>query len=71
VLAKGERLANGMLTWDPRSNTRLVKSPIRPYYEFGIVNKASSSQDAGVVRVTLHDGTAVRSRHAHVRTASR
>lgn len=71
VLAPGERLTGGKLTWDSRSSTRIAKSPLRPYYEFGIVDLANPNKDVGVVRVTLHDGTASRSRHAHVRTASR
>jgi hypothetical protein len=62
LLAKGERLTDGMLTWDPRRNTKLAKSPVRPYYKFGVVNATHSNQAVGAVRVTFHDGTVVRSR---------
>jgi len=56
ALAPDERLTGGTLTWNPRTKTRLGKSPVSPYYELGIVDTAG--QSAGVVRVAL-DGGAV------------
>ena len=56
ALAPDERLTGGILTWNPRTKTRLGKSPVSPYYELGIVDTAG--QSAGVVRVAL-DGGAV------------
>jgi hypothetical protein len=69
ALAAGESLTAGVLTWDPGRAMKLGKSPVRPYYKFGVVNatrldkadKADKSDKAvGVVRVTFNDGTVVR-----------
>ena len=51
VLAAGETLGAGILTWDSRANTGFVKSPTKPYYEFPILDARGRS--AGVVRVPL------------------
>jgi hypothetical protein len=57
LLAAGESLSARGLTWDPRSNTQMVKSPIRPYYEFGVI---ASGKTIGTIRVALNDGTVAR-----------
>jgi hypothetical protein len=57
ALAKGESLTGGLLTWDPRSNSQLAKSPSSPYYEFGITGAHSKRAK---VRVRLNDGMVVR-----------
>jgi hypothetical protein len=59
VLASGERLTGGTLTWNPRANTGLAKSPNTPYYEFGI---ASADSKTAAVRVRLNDGMVERSK---------
>jgi len=71
MLAKGERLTGGVLTWDARSDTRIARSPIRPYYEFGVDSATQRDTHVGKVRVTLTDGTVERNRQAQVRAASR
>jgi len=58
ALQKGESLTPGILTWDPRSNTTLAKAPTFPYYEFGVI---AADKAVGVVRVSFHQGTVVRS----------
>jgi len=58
VLAKGETLGAGKLTWNPRGNSQLVTSPNFPYYEFSITGSKTSK--APIARVTLHNGTVVR-----------
>jgi hypothetical protein len=60
ALARGESLTDGILTWDPRSNAQLTRSPTRPYYEFGILGATGGV--SGAVRVALDDGTVVRGR---------
>lgn len=52
--------AGAVLTWDPRSNARIGRSPAFPSYEFGIVT--ADHTDGGIVRVTLHDGQSERIR---------
>jgi len=60
VLAKGDRLTtDGVLTWNPRSDSELARSPNAPYYEFGVIDANGKSNTA---RVLLHDGTAVHGR---------
>ena len=59
LLRHGETLTDGKLTWDPRSGSRLARSPSFPYYEFGILDESGTK---AVIRVTLLDGTVVRSR---------
>jgi hypothetical protein len=71
TLAKGERLTGGVLTWDARSDARIAKSPIRPYYEFGVDSATKRDTRVGKVRVILSDGAVARSRQAQVRAASR
>lgn len=56
VLARGESLTGGTLTWDPMTHAR---SPSFPYYEFGIVGANDTSS---VARVMLHDGAITRGR---------
>ncbi len=58
VLVKGESLTGGLLTWNPRTNSQLAKSPGFPYYEFGI---AGATTKSAKVRVRLNDGMVVRS----------
>jgi len=58
-LGHGESLTDSKLTWDPRSGSRLASSPSSPYYEFGILGENGTHT---VTRVTLLDGTVVRSR---------
>lgn len=58
ALAAGESLTGGILTWDPRVNSQLAKSPNNPYYEFGVAGIASTA--ASVIRVSLNNGTVVR-----------
>jgi hypothetical protein len=60
LLAGGERLTAGVLTWDPRGAGRLARSPARPYYEFGVTG--ATGAELGVVRVALDAGAAQRSR---------
>jgi len=60
ALAPDERLAGGVLTWNPRTKTQLGRSPTSPYYEFGVVDTAG--RGAGVVRVALDHGLAERGR---------
>ena len=57
LLARGEILTGGGLTWNPRSSARVARSPIRPYYEFGVF---SGSVKVGAVQVPLYGGAAVR-----------
>jgi hypothetical protein len=52
VLARGERLKAGVLTWNPRTNSKFAKSPNAPYYEFGIAGAGKTA----AVRVRLNDG---------------
>jgi len=54
-LGMGESLTGGTLTWNPRSNTQLSKSPSSPYYEFGIAGSKTAT-----VRVRLNDGAVIR-----------
>jgi hypothetical protein len=61
VLAHGERLTAGTLTWDPRITTKMAKSPLRPYYKFGVVNASHPKNAVGTVQVTFNNGTVVRS----------
>jgi hypothetical protein len=55
-LAPGESLTGGVLTWNPRANTGLAKSPNAPYFEFGVAGSKTAA-----VRVRLADGLTVRS----------
>ncbi len=64
ALAKGERLTGGTLTWDPRRHDKMVKSPLRPYYQFGVTGAPHPKNDVGVIRVPLDGGAAVRSSSA-------
>jgi hypothetical protein len=57
ALARGEQLAAGKLTWDPRSGGKLAKSPGAPYYQFGI---AGATSKTAAIRVTLQGGTVER-----------
>ena len=57
LLAKGEILTGGGLTWNPRSTGQIARSPNRPYYEFGVF---SSGVKVGAVQVPLYGGAAVR-----------
>jgi hypothetical protein len=60
ALAKGDRLTtDGVLTWNPLSDSELARSPNAPYYEFGAIDANGKRTTA---RVLLHDGTAVRGR---------
>jgi hypothetical protein len=59
LLAKGELLTGGGLTWDPRSGAQIARAPTRPYYEFGVF---SGAVKVGAVQVPLYGGAAVRSR---------
>lgn len=53
-LAIGESLSGGQLSWNPRVNTKLSKSPNAPYYEFAVDGGKST------IRVRLNDGAVVR-----------
>lgn len=57
TLSQGEHLTGGLLTWDPRGDAPLEKSPVTPYYEFGIMGPGN--QDAGMVYVSLNGGAEV------------
>jgi hypothetical protein len=57
LLVAGEALTGGGLRWDPRGSGQLAKSPTHPYYEFGVLHAGKS---AGVVRIALDGGAAVR-----------
>lgn len=59
VLGRGETLTESKLTWDPRSDAQLARSPSFPYYEFGVRDATGKTSTA---RVRLHDGKAVRGR---------
>jgi hypothetical protein len=60
VLAKGDRLTtDGVLTWNPRSDPELARSPNAPYYEFGVIDANGKTNTA---RVLIHGGTTVRGR---------
>jgi hypothetical protein len=52
VLTQGEWLKAGVLTWNPRTNSKFAKSPNAPYYEFGIAGAGKTA----AVRVRLNDG---------------
>jgi hypothetical protein len=55
TLVLGETLTGGVLTFNPRTLTGFAKSPIAPYYEFGV-----SGTKGGTVRVQLHGGAVLR-----------
>ena len=59
ALAAGESLTPAILTWDASGSARLQKSPFLPYYELGVVGADGA---AGVVRVPLTGGPAIRGR---------
>jgi hypothetical protein len=60
ALDAGDRLTtDGVLTWNPLSDSELARSPNTPYYEFGVIDANGKSNTA---RVTIHDGTAIRGR---------
>jgi len=59
VLGRGETLTEGKLTFNPRSDSQLARSPSLPYYEFGVRDATGNTSTA---RVRLHDGAAVRGR---------
>lgn len=54
-LGLGESLSGGQLSWNPRSNTKLSKSPNAPYYEFAVAGSKGAT-----IRVRLNDGAVVR-----------
>jgi hypothetical protein len=60
LLAAGESLANGTLTWDARSITSFGKSPTQPYYEFDINTVGNQGKVATQIRVMLNGGAASR-----------
>lgn len=62
VLGKGESLTGGTLTWNPRSNTGLARSPNAPYYEFGIVGATGAHNKSAKVLVRLNDGMVARTK---------
>jgi len=60
ALDAGDRLTtDGVLTFNPLSDSELARTPNTPYYEFGVTDAHGKSTTA---RVTLHDGTAIRGR---------
>jgi hypothetical protein len=61
MLAAGERLGRGRLTWDPLVTTRISKSPVQPYYEFEAIGSTASGKPTGEIRVSITEGAMERS----------
>jgi hypothetical protein len=62
TLARDERLTGGVLTWSARGNVPVARSPVRPYYEFGIASASRPDAHIGRVWVTLTDEAVLRGR---------